>query len=257
MQLTLNVSQASSYKSGSQRARVITESWALENLYCAACTSQVVEKTPTNYEASDFRCPSCAALFQLKAMQRPIGSKVADAGYSAMMRAVTAGTFPNLLVMRYDIGSAHVRDLILIPSFTLSPSAVIKRKPLAPSARRAGWVGCNISLDSVPKAGQIPMVRDSVIIAISTVRRAFSSLRVLQKIDPTKRGWTLDVLRAIGSIGREEFSLRDVYSCEHYLSLLHPQNRHVRPKIRQQLQVLRDLGLVRFLGRGMYQLKRV
>jgi type II restriction enzyme len=34
---------------------------------------------------------------------------------------------------------------------------------------------------------------------------------------------------------------------------LHPDNRHVRDKIRQQLQVLRNLGLVEFLGRGRYR----
>jgi hypothetical protein len=30
----------------------------------------------------------------------------------------------------------------------------------------------------------------------------------------------------------------------------HPDNRHVPDKIRQQLQILRDLGLVEFLGQG-------
>ena len=34
---------------------------------------------------------------------------------------------------------------------------------------------------------------------------------------------------------------------------LHPDNRHVRDKIRQQLQVLHDLGFVEFLGRGRYR----
>jgi type II restriction enzyme len=34
---------------------------------------------------------------------------------------------------------------------------------------------------------------------------------------------------------------------------LHPENRHVRDKLRQQLQVLRDLGLIEFLGRGRYR----
>jgi len=33
-----------------------------------------------------------------------------------------------------------------------------------------------------------------------------------------------------------------------------PNNHHVPEKIRQQLQVLRDAGLVRFLGRGHYEL---
>jgi len=32
-------------------------------------------------------------------------------------------------------------------------------------------------------------------------------------------------------------------------------NRHVRAKIRQQLQILRDLGSLHFLGRGRYRLR--
>jgi type II restriction enzyme len=36
-------------------------------------------------------------------------------------------------------------------------------------------------------------------------------------------------------------------------SPLHPGNRHVPDKIRQQLQVLRALGFVEFLGRGRYR----
>lgn len=38
------------------------------------------------------------------------------------------------------------------------------------------------------------------------------------------------------------------------LAKLHSKNRHVRDKIRQQLQVLRDLGLIDFLGFGSYRL---
>ena len=38
------------------------------------------------------------------------------------------------------------------------------------------------------------------------------------------------------------------------LSRLRRDNRHVRDKIRQQLQVLRDLGLIEFRGRGHYRL---
>jgi hypothetical protein len=43
-----------------------------------------------------------------------------------------------------------------------------------------------------------------------------------------------------------------VYAFAAQLQELHPDNRHVREKIRQQLQVLRDLGFVEFLGRGRY-----
>jgi hypothetical protein len=36
---------------------------------------------------------------------------------------------------------------------------------------------------------------------------------------------------------------------------LHPKNLHVRDKIRQQLQALRDSNLVEFFGGGSYRLR--
>jgi hypothetical protein len=39
------------------------------------------------------------------------------------------------------------------------------------------------------------------------------------------------------------------------LMRLHPANRNVQAKIRQQLQVLRDLGHLDFLGNGSYRFK--
>ena len=51
------------------------------------------------------------------------------------------------------------------------------------------------------------------------------------------------------------FTLDDVYAHEDELAALHPGNRHVRDKIRQQLQVLRDMGLLQFLSPGSYRLR--
>jgi len=62
------------------------------------------------------------------------------------------------------------------------------------------------------------------------------------------------VLQVVQSLGKLEFTLADVYAHAAALSKLHPNNAHVRPKIRQQLQVLRDLGLLEFLGGGAYSL---
>jgi type II restriction enzyme len=47
--------------------------------------------------------------------------------------------------------------------------------------------------------------------------------------------------------------LADVYAFEPRLAALYPGNSHVRPKIRQQLQVLRDKGWLAFNGRGTYR----
>ena len=69
-----------------------------------------------------------------------------------------------------------------------------------------------------------------------------------------KRGWTLDVLQVVQSLSKLEFTLTDVYAHAAALAKLHPHNAHARDKIRQQLQVLRDLGLLAFLGSGSYHL---
>ena len=52
----------------------------------------------------------------------------------------------------------------------------------------------------------------------------------------------------------ESFTTAEVYAFERELEKLHPDNRHVRDKIRQQLQVLRDLGLLLHVERGIWRL---
>lgn len=45
-----------------------------------------------------------------------------------------------------------------------------------------------------------------------------------------------------------------MYDHADQLAELHPHNHHTHGKIRQQLQVLRDLDLLEFLGNGSYVL---
>ncbi|HIT35518.1 MAG TPA: restriction endonuclease, partial [Candidatus Faecousia intestinavium] len=43
------------------------------------------------------------------------------------------------------------------------------------------------------------------------------------------------------------------YAFEEELILKHPDNHNIRAKIRQQLQQLRNRGIILFLGNGQYQ----
>jgi type II restriction enzyme len=65
-------------------------------------------------------------------------------------------------------------------------------------------------------------------------------------------GRTLDVLNVVRAINKVEFSLDDVYAIAPHLEKLHSDNRHVRDKIGQQVQIMGDLGLIAFLGRARY-----
>lgn len=66
-------------------------------------------------------------------------------------------------------------------------------------------------------------------------------------------GWVKDVFNVLNEINLDVFKLNDIYKYENKLKSLHPRNQYVQDKIRQQLQVLRDLGLLQFLDRGIYK----
>jgi type II restriction enzyme len=252
VQLQLPRAGLERYKSNSQRARIATEAWATKNLYCLDCDSDELSCSPPNTAAVDYICPNCDASFQLKAQSHSFGSKILDAAYATMLEKIREDETPNLVALHYDLASWSVRNVFLVPQFAFSISAIEKRKPLAPTARRAGWVGCNILLTEIPPDARISLVANGKPTNPSMARKQFAKVRPLSKLRPEMRGWTLDVLNLVRSLHKQNFSLSDAYSLEPHLASLHPANRHIRDKIRQQLQILRDLGLITFLGKGEY-----
>jgi len=66
-------------------------------------------------------------------------------------------------------------------------------------------------------------------------------------------GWQKDVFNIIAYRLKDEFSINDIYVFESDLSKLHPNNKNIKPKIRQVLQNLRDRGLVKFVDLGLYK----
>ena len=68
------------------------------------------------------------------------------------------------------------------------------------------------------------------------------------------RGWILDVMNCIDKLNKKDFTLDEIYDFENILSKKHPENKHIKDKIRQQLQFLRDKGYLKFLDRGKYKL---
>lgn len=255
MELALPTADLERYKSASQRARVATEAWAEANLFCPICNFDGVSRSAANTPAIDYVCSGCNSFFQLKSQSRPFSGRITDAAYQTMLKTIKEDRTPNLLALHYEAELWRVRNLILVPRFAFTTSVLEKRKPLGPRARRAGWIGCNIILENIPLDARIPIVLNGVSSSPAEVRRKYARLQPLANLSLEKRGWTLDVLNVVRSLGKLRFSLREAYASEDALSRLHPQNRHIREKIRQQLQNLRDLGFVDFLGSGDYRLR--
>jgi type II restriction enzyme len=70
----------------------------------------------------------------------------------------------------------------------------------------------------------------------------------------SQRGWAALTLKIVRGLRKEAFDLSELYTRESEFASVYPSNRHIREKIRQQLQVLRDLGILRFKGSGRYEL---
>jgi type II restriction enzyme len=248
--LTLDPSLAENYKSKQQMVRVVTEDWGRKNLYCAACNAESLTPLAANRRARDFECPHCLTTYQLKARSRA-QSRVTDSAYQTMLEAIKSDAVPALYILTY---THHwvVRDLLLVHPAFFSESCIVKRNPIRPGKLREGWVGCDILLNRIAPAGILEVVRNGVVTSPRVIRDRYRQARSLRQVAPSQRGWTLDVLRVVQRLP-ETFTLADVYRFEEELSALYPQNSHVKDKIRQQLQVLRDLGYVAFLGNGKYR----
>jgi len=253
MELICDQSVAAAYTSPAQRARVISEFWFARNSYCLACAAERLIRTTANTVATDFTCGDCGHRYELKTFSRRPSRSLVDGAYGSLMERVRSGTAPTLcLLERSEFW--HIQSLTAIHSSFLTPWVIEQRRPLAQSARRAGWVGCNIRLDRIPIDGEIAVIGVGVPYPKSSVRSRFQRFLPLAKLSATQRGWTTLTLSVIRRLGISQFSLGELYLREDEFSAVYPENRHVRAKIRQQLQNLRDLGVLAFEGNGEYRL---
>lgn len=97
------------------------------------------------------------------------------------------------------------------------------------------------------------MMKEEEFLPIETIIERYQKICFISKYKTAMRGWLLDILNCIERIGTQEFSLQDVYAFADELQMKHPHNHHVKEKIRQQLQILRDRGVIKFLGRAVYE----
>lgn len=260
MDLHLDPSVADGYKSKAQRSRVITETWAAHNLYCLNCETDTIEAHRPGKKVEDYLCPSCDRRTQLKAKRGGHGHKVANSAYEPKMEAIRANEAPDYAFLGFDPDDWRVTDLVVVPGHFMTPTVIEERAPLSSDARRSGWIGSNILLERIPEAGRIPLVEQGLAVSPRKARKQFKRTVFLAEKGAEARDWTSAVMDCIEELElseREEFELADVYAFEDRLSELYPDNENVRAKIRQQLQVLRDEGLIEFLGDGEYRLRWV
>ena len=256
MDLRLDLTVARGLSSPSQIARRVTEDWASRSLFCLSCTSDHLVAENPNTPVRDYSCSTCGAHYQLKGSKSPFGRSVSNSAYGIKMEAIAAGRAPHYAFLQYSMDAAQVTHLFVVPGHFLSPACVERRKPLADGARRAGWVGSKILLGRLPAEARVPVVQDGVARHPDDVRREWGRYRFLSG---QLGGWAADVLYCVRALEREssvkEFTIQDFYRrFEAELAVRYPNNKNVRAKVRQQLQLLRDGKVLRLLGNGRYEI---
>lgn len=255
MKLSFDKKLASGYKNPSQKIRVLTESWVDKQVFCPNCGQVKMEQYESNKPVADFFCSNCKEDYELKSKKENIGDKIVDGAYRTMMERLRSSHNPNFFLLHYNPIKLEVFNFLVIPKHFFIPEIIEKRKPLSSTARRAGWVGCNIILDNIPNTGKIFLIKESKIQSKEKVLTEWKkTLFLREEKEISAKGWLLDIMKCIEELSKKEFTLNDMYAFEKKLSKLHPDNRHIKDKIRQQLQALRDRGYLDFTGRGKYQL---
>lgn len=150
MKLELDKKIAVNYKNASQKARVLTEQWVNSFVFCPNCGRFDMNKYPNNQPAADFYCSNCREDYELKSKQNTLGTKIVDGAYHTMIARLTSSNNPNFFLLNYSLVSLEVINFLVIPKHFFVPGIIEKRKPLASTARRAGWIGCNIVLKNIP-----------------------------------------------------------------------------------------------------------
>lgn len=253
MDLKFNRELISQYRNNSQVARVLTEDWVKHNSFCPNCGNEILTQFTNNRPVADFSCKSCSQEYELKSKNGLLGDKINDGAYSTMIRRIQSDNNPNFFFLTYDKTNWTVRNFLIIPKHYFVKELIEERKPLALTAKRAGWIGCNILLNSIPAAGRIFLVKDEREIEKEEVFSKWQQTCFLKNVSQTAKGWFIDVLNCIEAIPKQTFTLDEVYQFETILKAKHPENNFIKDKIRQQLQVLRDKGLLDFLSRGIYK----
>ncbi len=258
MNLECDVRLASHFTSPSQQVRVVTEGWFASAGYCLACPSDSLHATKPNTIAHDFICADCKQSYELKSSARFETKRIVDGAYATMVLKIQENRAPSLLLLNYLRNRSlpdepwKVKHLVAIHPVFLTYSIVEPRSRLGEHARRAGWQGCNLRIDRIPADGRIELIIDGRFIPKDVVRARYASSNRFAQLELPARGWAALVLHTIRQLGRSRFVLADVYARSQKFEEAFPNNRHIHAKIRQQLQVLRDLGYLQFTSRGEY-----
>ena len=254
MNLTFQKSLSTPYKNNSQKIRAMSEVWTEQNIFCPNC-GEKLSGLENNKKVSDFLCENCLENFEQKASKKKFKWKVISSEYYTLIKRLKEKNKPHFFFLHYIDLKYSVENFFVVPKYFFVSEIIEKRKPLSSTARRAGWTASNILFDRIPNSWKIYYIEDGKEISKKKVLEKWQKTAFLKDIKKDNlKWWILDIMNCVESLNKKEFNLKEIYAFEKDLKILHPENKNIKAKIRQQLQFLRDKWYLEFLEkRGNYR----
>lgn len=251
MKTVFNTQIAQSYKSNSQKIRVLTEDWVDNEIFCPNCGCNV-DSYENSKPVADFYCSNCKEDYELKSKRDSLGKKIVDGAYKTMIERLQSANNPNFFFLNYNARNYEVLNFAVIPKHFFVPEIIIKRNQGIKN--RPNYIMCSIDLTRIPNSGKIFYVKNKKIESKEKVLENWNKTLFLRKSKKAElKGWILDIMKCIDKLEKNEFTLDEMYSFENLLSQKYTNNKYIKDKIRQQLQFLRDKGYLEFKGSGKYK----
>lgn len=107
---------------------------------------------PTNFKCADLICDFCGYLAQVKskringALPDEATGKIPGAAWGPQQERMAAGIYFSLYIVL--VNDENLSSIYFLPRDLQTPEMFQPRKPLGPTAKRAGWQGFTIDLDA-------------------------------------------------------------------------------------------------------------
>jgi len=134
------------WKSNSRIYGEAVERWLCQNFSCPRCKTGKLRQLEVNSPFIDLKCDECGEGYQVKASNSTLVTrdgklkKLSGAAYSKSLEGLEERNKCNFLLVQYCREVAEIKEAFLLKKENISSKHLIKRKPLGPSARKAGLV---------------------------------------------------------------------------------------------------------------------
>ena len=232
---------------------MLTEFWTANNIFCPICWSALVQHK-IDKPVNDLFCRDCKADFELKSSKGNLWKTIPWWAYDIMMKEM-ANNPMHLFILKYA-KDYTIKNFLVVPKYFFIPEIIQKRntsKVKQKNWKIRLWTWWNILFDKIPESWKIHYISNWTYKTRTEILKEWEKVKFLEKEKSSSKGWIFDIMICIEKLNKREFTLQDIYAFENELKLKHPKNNNIKPKIRQQLQFLRNKKYLEFIEKWKYK----